>query len=161
MGLGKVILAIFGILLILIALVAVDGYLTYKAFDDLSADETSDMVSDPQFEVSGDDSNIVTMSVLVDFPSAGFIPKGAEIKLIMNFSGNIQTKTQTVSLGDSKTLNFNFTMTTADTNTLATGGSLSVSAVAEITPTIFGYPISQAMQEVDLGSHAVDADIIT
>ena len=161
MGLGKVIFAIFGIILILVALVAVDGYLTYKTFDDLSADETADMVSDPQFEVSGDDSEIVTMSVLVDFPSAGFIPKGAEIKLVMNFSGNVQTKTQSVNLGDSKTLNFNFTMATANANTLATGGSLSVSAVAEITPTIFGYAISQAMQEVDLGSHTVDADIIT
>ena len=96
MGLGKVIFAIFGIILILVALVAVDGYLTFKTFDDLSADETEDMVSDPQFEVSGDDSEIVTMSVLVDFPSAGFIPKGAEIKLIMNFSGNVQTKTQSV-----------------------------------------------------------------
>lgn len=160
MGLGKVIIGIFGILLLLIAVVAVDGYLTYKTFNDLSSEDTANMVSDPQFEVSGTDSEIVTMSILIDLPSAGFIPKGMEIKLIMNFSGNVQTKIQSVDLGDSKTLNINFTMATADANTLATGGSLSVSAVAEVTPTIFGYAISQAMQEVDLGSHTVDADII-
>lgn len=160
MGLGKVILGIFGILLLLIAVVAVDGYLTYKTFNDLNSDETSDLVSDPQFEVSGTDSEIVTMSILVDLPSAGFIPKGMDIKLVMNFSGNIQTKTQSVNLGESKTISINFTMTAADANILATGGSLSVSAVAEVTPTVFGYMISQAMQEIDLGSHTVSTDII-
>ncbi|MCE7737494.1 MAG: hypothetical protein GPJ54_21570 [Candidatus Heimdallarchaeota archaeon] len=160
MGFGKVILGIFGIFILLIAVVAVDGYLTYKTFNDLSSEETDDMVSNPQFEVSGADSEIVTISLDVDLPSAGFIPKGMEIKLVMNFSGTVQTKTQSMNLGESKGLSFNFTMATADANILATGGSLSVSAIAEVTPTIFEYGISQVMQEVDLGSHTVSTDII-
>ncbi len=155
MALGKIILAIFGILLLILIVVGIDGYMTYKAFDDLDSDDVSNLVSDPQFDVSGVNSEIVTVSVLVDLPSAGFIPKGVEIKLTVDFDGNVQTETKSVDLGDSKTIEMQFTMTTANADTLATGGSLTVSAEAEATPTIFGYAISQATQDIDLGSQTV------
>jgi hypothetical protein len=155
MGLGKVIVAIFGILLLLIAAVAVDGYLTYTAFNDLSKDEIADLVSDPNFSVSGANSEIITVSVSVDLPSAGFIPKSVLVKLIVDFNGDVQSDEETVSLGESKTLSLQFTMTSTNANTLATGGTLSVSADAEVTPQVFNYSISQAKQDVDLGDFSV------
>lgn len=155
MALGKIILAIFGILILILIVVGIDGYMTYKTFDDLSSDDVSNLVSDPQFAVSGVDSETVTVSVVVDLPSAGFIPKGVEIKLTVIFDGDLQTETKSVNLGDSKTIEMQFTMTPAHANTLATGGSLTASAEAEVTPTYVGFAISQATQEVDLGSHTV------
>lgn len=155
MGLGKVILGIFGIILLLIAVVAVDGYLTYQAFNDLSTDDINDLVSNPQFTVSGANSEIVTVSVSVDLPSAGFIPKGVLIKLIVDFNGDIQSDEETVDLGESKTLSIEFTMSTSNANTLATGGSLTISADAEVTPEVLNFSITQAKQEVDLGSQTI------
>lgn len=154
MALGKIILAIFGILLLLVVVVGIDGYLTYQAFNDLSDNDISNLVSDPQFEVA-DNNETITISVLVDLPSAGFIPKGVDIKLTVDFDGDVQTVEESVSLGDSKTLSIEFTMTSANANTLASGGSLTVQADAEVTPTIFGYPISQATQDIDLSSHTI------
>jgi hypothetical protein len=155
MGLGKVILGIFGILILMIAVVAIDGYLTYQAFEDLDANDIDNLVSDPTFSVSGPDSEIVTVSVVVDLPSAGFIPKGVLIKLIIDFNGDTQSDEETVNLGESKTLTVEFIMSQTNANTLATDGSISVSADAEVTPLIFGYEINQATQDVDLGTHTV------
>ncbi|MHA2032265.1 MAG: hypothetical protein ACW99A_01240 [Candidatus Kariarchaeaceae archaeon] len=155
MGLGKVILGIFGILMLLVAVVVVDGYLTYQTFNDLNSDEIADLVSDPVFTVSGTNSDVITMSVNVDLPSAGFIPKGVLIKLIVDFNGDIQSDEETVDLGESKTLSIQFTMNTANANTLAADGTLAVSADAEVTPQVFGYSISQAKQDIDLGDFSV------
>ena len=155
MGLGKVILGIFGILLLLIAVVAVDGYLTYQTFNDLGTNDVSDLVSNPQFAVSGSNSEIVKVSVDVDLPSAGFIPKGVSIKLIVDFNGDVKTAEETVNLGDSKTLSLEFTLSTTNANTLANGGSLSVSVEADVTPQVFGFSITQATQNVDLGSQTI------
>ena len=156
MGLGKVILAIFGIFLILLIVVGVDAYMTYNTFSGMNQSDVQNMVSNPQFSV-GDQNKTVTISVSVDLPKAGFIPKGVDILLTVTFDGNTQTSHQNVNLGETKTLSVTFTISDTEVQTLASGGSITVTAKADVTPTVIGYAIKQATQKIDLGSQTIQA----
>ena len=156
MGLGKVILAIFGIILILLVIVGVDAYMTYNTFSGMNETDVKNMVSNPQFSV-GDNNNTVTISVSVDLPKAGFIPKGVDILLTVTFDGNAQTSHQNVNLGETKTLSVTFTISSTEVQTLSSGGSITVTSKADVTPTVFGYAITQAKQNIDLGSQTIKA----
>ena len=154
MGLGKIIAAVFALIFILLIVIGIDGYMTYSAFSELSKDDISSLVSNPQYEV-GTDNKTITISVDVNLPKAGFIPKGVLIKLIVSFNDVEQSQSKTVSLGDKETFSLSFTMTDANAQILATGGSLTVKASAEATPVVVGYPIDKAMQTIDLGTTSV------
>lgn len=154
MGLGKVIAAIFGILLLIIVVIGIDVYLTYDSLSGLSNEELSDLVTNPTFVVSGDNNEIVTVTIDVSLPSAGFIPKGMIIKLIVDFDGEIQSAEDTVDMGKSKTLTLIFTMTDTNAQEITNNG-LTVSSSAVTTPTIFGQAINAAEQTIDLGSQTI------
>ncbi|MHA2248852.1 MAG: hypothetical protein ACXAD7_00755 [Candidatus Kariarchaeaceae archaeon] len=151
MGLAKIIGILLLLIFIILGVAVVDIYLTATELKDADPET---MVSDPSYTIS-DDNSTVTITVDVDIPSGGFIPKGVIIKLTLDFEGAVQTAEEELNLGDKKTLAITFTLSEAHAATLAEGGSLGVNAWAVVTPTIFGYAIEQAEQEIDLGSQSI------
>lgn len=151
MGLGKVIGILFLILIIIAGVVGYDGYLTYTALTEEGVSTT-----DPTFTVS-DDNTTVTISVEITTPTSGFIPKSLILVLTLTPSGGtaIVSEPQEIALGESSTISVDLPLSTSDTSILSGGGSLSVSASADITPALFGFEITQLTQTVDLGSHTV------
>ncbi|MCH8907742.1 MAG: hypothetical protein IH840_11690 [Candidatus Heimdallarchaeota archaeon] len=106
--------------------------------------------------VSGASNNIVTISIEMNLPSAGFIPKGVLIGLKIDFGGDEQTESEMVNLGESKTISLSFEMTSANADALGTTG-IFVTSSAVVTPRITGQDISQGKQETDLGSQTIMA----
>ncbi len=151
MGPKKFIGIIFLLITIILVVFAVDIYLTATALQDV---DPKTLVKDPSYVVS-DDNSTITISVDVDLPEGGFIPKGIVIELRVTFDSLTQTVEEEVNLGESKTLNIPFTLESSHVTKLASGQSLTVSAKAIVTPTIFGYVVDFVSQEVDLGSNEV------
>jgi hypothetical protein len=150
MGLGKIIAIIFLILIIILGIIGVDIYLT---IDSLSNADVDTLVSNPQYENVG--NSTLKIKIDVSLPSAGFIPKGVVLSLTIDADGVKDTETDQIDFGESKTLTLSFTLTDTQKNTLIAGGDLTVSTSAEVTPVYFGFEITQATQEVDLGSTTI------
>jgi len=155
MVLGKILKIILTIVVILLITIGIDIYLTINTFTGLSGDEVKSMVSDPTFIIADDNSSI-TISVKVDIPDAGFIPKGVIITLIADFGGNQQASdTATFDVGHSKTLEISFELNDDVKAELVSGNSIITDIKAEVTPVYFGIEISRGSQKFDLQSIVV------
>jgi len=151
MGAGKVLAAIF---IIIILVIGVVGFDLYQTGQQIQETDFSSVVSSPTFSVS-DDNGTVTASVSVNLPKAGFIPKGVIFKVTVNFEGSPQTVSKSLNFGDSKTITMDFVLSQADKQTITNGGTLTVTAMAKITPTYLGIAITQFTQDVDLGTQTI------
>jgi hypothetical protein len=152
MGLGKVLLIIFLILILIVGVIGVDLYLTYNA---LSA-EDGISVGSPTFEVA-DNNKTITISVTISTESAGFIPKGLIIVLKLTPEGNptISSEPVAFNFGESETLITSIELSDSDVAKLADGDSISISLSTDATPTVFGFPIEQLTQTISLGTHTL------
>jgi len=152
MGLKKVI----GIIFILLVVVAgIIGYDAYSTVNTLSKTDPTSMVGTPTF--TNKDNKVILVTVTVTLPTAGFIPKGAKITVILSVGGgdNI-TNSETVNFGESKDIAVSFTMDTIDSTKLSSGGSITVEAWATSVPVILGFPLDQAEQSFSFGTFTVD-----
>ncbi|MHA2168866.1 MAG: hypothetical protein ACXAB7_03035 [Candidatus Kariarchaeaceae archaeon] len=151
MGFAKFLGIILLFLLIIVGVLAVDIFMTAS---DLSDVDPETLVSSPSYSASADNSTVI-LKVTVSLPDAGFIPKGVIIKLIVDFDGETQTQEEELNLGDEKIIELSFKLPSTQQQTLSSGLSLSVDADAEVTPTFLGFAITQAKQDVDLGTQTI------
>lgn len=156
MGLAKVIGIIFLILFLILAVVGVDAYLTYKSLEDVDPES---LVSDPQFETINNNQT-VKVTVQVELPDGGFIPKGIIIELILDFGDTQVSDKADLNMGDNKNISLEFTLTEDQKTTLQSGGSITADLLANITPKVLGFEIGFATQEVDLASHTISGSSI-
>ncbi|MCG3218281.1 MAG: hypothetical protein KAR35_04715 [Candidatus Heimdallarchaeota archaeon] len=138
MGIAKIIGGIFGILIILLIVAGIDVYLSV----DTIRNQTDDFkVSDPTFELA-DTNDSVIISIEVDSPKLGFIPKGINVEVTIMKNGVVYDKIEdTLDLGKKDVITFNMTIESADATTIATGGSVVLSAEIKITPVLFGIKV--------------------
>ncbi len=152
MGLRKVV----GILVLLIVVIAgVLGADLYLTVNTLAESDSSTFVGTPLFQNENNTHIIVT--VPVDIPAAGFIPKGARITVIISVEGGEnQTSVQTVALGQAQDVFFSFELGITDRTELATGGSVSVRGWATIAPIVLGITLGDLSPGYDLGTVTVN-----
>jgi hypothetical protein len=92
-------------------------------------------VSDPTFELA-DTNDSVIISIEVDSPKLGFIPKGINVEVTILKNGVVYDKIEdTLDLGKKDVITFNMTIESADATTIATGGSVVLSAENELPTT--------------------------
>lgn len=153
MGLLKVLGILFLLIIIVLGVIGVDGYMTYNSLQGAIKDPTK-LASSPKYTVGSGNKNI-TLSVSVAIPKGGFIPKGIQLTVNVNFAGEVQSKTQTINLGDNKTISMVFQLTSATISKLANGGSITVSANIKVTLVYLGLAIPPASITKNLGSQTV------
>ena len=141
--------------ILITGVIGADIYLTINALSDIN---NSASIGTPTIKTN-DANTTVTISVWLSLPSAGFIPKGIELVLIMIVgSEEFRSTPIMINIGENRTLDVIIDLTDQITNTInsiAIGTSLSATIKAEVSPTVLGFTIVQAKQTLDLGSQQI------
>ena len=142
-------------IILITGVIGADIYLTINALSDIN---NSASIGTPTIKTN-DANTTVTISVWLSLPSAGFIPKGIELVLIMIVgSEEVRSTPIMIIIGENRTLDVIIDLTDQITNTInsiAIGTSLSATIKAEVSPTVLGFTIVQAKQTLDLGSQQI------
>ena len=146
---------IVSFIILITGVIGADIYLTINALSDIN---NSASIGTPTIKTN-DANTTVTISVWLSLPSAGFIPKGIELVLIMIVgSEEFRSTPIMINIGENRTLDVIIDLTDQITNTInsiAIGTSLSATIKAEVSPTVLGFTIVQAKQTLDLGSQQI------
>jgi len=143
----KVFLVIFVLILAGAAVIGIDVYLSYKAFQD---NPGAFSMTTPTIVLASDNSS-VDVTATITTPKLGYMPKSARIDIIlMNgtevFGDPLQV---TVKLGTSQEVNFTIVFEIDIIAYITDGNSIALVAELTATPIYIGIPLNFLQQELD------------
>lgn len=150
----KIFLVIFVLLILVIAALGVDGYLTYQGITE-KQDEFS--AGTPTYSLA-DDNKTITISIVVDSPKLGYIPKQLKMTFeVYKETDLIDSSEDTLTLGESSTLTFVIVLTDSDASTIGGGGSITVTVKIIASPVIFGLDLGNMINALifELGEETI------
>ncbi len=146
---GKGIAIFLSILFVVLAggaIIGVDVYLSYKAFNENP--DAFDVVDMTYVLASNNESAVVSATLVT--PKLGYMPKSVRLDIIIKkgsveYGDPIQV---TVPLGSNQTIEFTVIIETADAIIIAGGGTISFTVEALATPIYIGIPLNFLAMEI-------------
>ena len=140
-------LSIIGLLLTGGAIIGIDVYMSYQ---DYQENEDAFEISEPTFVLS-ESKLSAEITVFVDTPPLGYIPKAADVEIII-MRESVQHGDPIsfrIKLGETVRVDFTVTISQTDVDKLNLGISLFFDIQIKATPVYLGIPITSLTQEFD------------